>query len=205
MLEAMASGLPVFATQHGGIPEAIENGVSGVLVPERDHEKLAAALLDAAQDSGFLSRIALNGAEIVRKNFDLRAQAQRLKRFICGQYGVSIFVILSAAERMTVVNCGFRVFDAAGLNRALRNRDAIMNSFRASVIALIFLLAAGFSAQSQTPAEKPGGPLKAVAVLYPTAGSKVSGTVTFTEEADGVKGPGGNHRPDSWQSWISCP
>jgi superoxide dismutase, Cu-Zn family len=62
-----------------------------------------------------------------------------------------------------------------------------MNTFRDSVIALIFLLAAGFSAQSQTPAEKPAGPLKAVAVLHPTAGSKVSGTVTFTEEADGVK------------------
>src|SRR5207253_7726673 len=36
MLEAMASGLPVFATDHGGIPEAAENGVSGVLVRERD-------------------------------------------------------------------------------------------------------------------------------------------------------------------------
>lgn len=79
MLEAMASGLPVFATQHGGIPEAIENGVSGVLVPERDHQKLAAALLDTVQDPRFLSRIARNGAEIVRKNFDLRAQAQRLE------------------------------------------------------------------------------------------------------------------------------
>jgi colanic acid/amylovoran biosynthesis glycosyltransferase len=79
MLEAMASGLPVFATHHGGIPEAIRNGVSGVLVPERDHEKLAGALFDAAQDPGFLSRIALNGAEIVRKHFDLRAQAQRLE------------------------------------------------------------------------------------------------------------------------------
>jgi colanic acid/amylovoran biosynthesis glycosyltransferase len=79
MLEAMASGLPVFATDHGGIPEVIQNGVSGVLVPEGDHEKLAAALLGAAQDPGFLSRIALNGAEIVRKNFDLRAQARRLE------------------------------------------------------------------------------------------------------------------------------
>jgi len=79
MLEAMASGLPVFATQHGGIPEAIENGRSGVLVPQGDHEKLAAALLDAAKDPGFLSKIALNGAENVRENFDLRAQARRLE------------------------------------------------------------------------------------------------------------------------------
>jgi colanic acid/amylovoran biosynthesis glycosyltransferase len=79
MLEAMASGLPVFATDHGGIPEAIQNGVSGMLVSERDHEKLAAALLDATHDPGFLSRIALNGAESVRKNFDLRAQARRLE------------------------------------------------------------------------------------------------------------------------------
>jgi colanic acid/amylovoran biosynthesis glycosyltransferase len=79
MLEAMASGLPVFATQHGGIPEAIENGVSGVLLPERDHKELARALLNAAEDSPFLSRIAHSGAEVVRKNFDLRAQAQRLE------------------------------------------------------------------------------------------------------------------------------
>jgi colanic acid/amylovoran biosynthesis glycosyltransferase len=79
MLEAMASGLPVFATQHGGIPEAIESGVSGVLVPEHDDSELARALLNAAQDPGFLSRIARSGAEVVRKNFDLAAQARRLE------------------------------------------------------------------------------------------------------------------------------
>jgi Cu-Zn family superoxide dismutase len=62
-----------------------------------------------------------------------------------------------------------------------------MNTFRALVITLTLLLATGFSAQCQTPAEKTSAPLKAVAVLHPTAGSKVSGTVTFTEEADGVK------------------
>ena len=61
MLEAMATGLPVFATEHGGIPEAIENGVSGVLVPERDDEALAQALLNAAQDPGFLLRIGARG------------------------------------------------------------------------------------------------------------------------------------------------
>jgi colanic acid/amylovoran biosynthesis glycosyltransferase len=79
MLEAMASGLPVFATLHGGIPEAIENGVSGVLVPERDHEKLAVALLDAVKDPEFLSRIARNGPATVRENFDLNSQARRLE------------------------------------------------------------------------------------------------------------------------------
>ena len=79
MLEAMATGLPVFATVHGGIPEAIENSVSGVLVPERDDEALARALLNAAQDPSFFSRVARAGAEAVRKNFDLSIQAERLE------------------------------------------------------------------------------------------------------------------------------
>lgn len=79
MLEAMATGLPVFATEHGGIPEAIENGVSGMLVPERDEEALARALLKAAKDPDLLSRIACGGADAVRKKFDLHQQAQRLE------------------------------------------------------------------------------------------------------------------------------
>ena len=79
MLEAMATGLPVFATEHGGIPEAIENGVSGVLVPERDEFALVETLLDAVQNPDLLSRIARAGAEAVKHNFDLANQAQRLE------------------------------------------------------------------------------------------------------------------------------
>jgi colanic acid/amylovoran biosynthesis glycosyltransferase len=79
MLEAMAAGLPVFATDHGGIPEAIENGVSGVLVPERDHEALAQALLDAVHDADSLSRIGRAGADVIRDHFDLNNQARRLE------------------------------------------------------------------------------------------------------------------------------
>jgi glycosyltransferase involved in cell wall biosynthesis len=79
MLEAMATGLPVFATNHGGIPEAIENGVSGILVSEGDFEALAQALLDAAQDRQLLSRLARNGAEVVRQKFDRQAQIRKLE------------------------------------------------------------------------------------------------------------------------------
>ena len=79
MLEAMATGLPVFATEHGGIPETIENGLSGVLVPERDDEVLAQALLNAARDPALLLHIGHAGADAIRKNFDLRRQAQGLE------------------------------------------------------------------------------------------------------------------------------
>jgi len=79
MLEAMATGLPVFATEHGGIPEAIEHGVSGVLVPERDEFALVETLLNAVQEPDLLSRIARAGTEAVKHNFDLANQAQRLE------------------------------------------------------------------------------------------------------------------------------
>lgn len=39
--EAMAMGIPVVSTSHGGIPELVEDGISGFLVPERDTDALA--------------------------------------------------------------------------------------------------------------------------------------------------------------------
>ena len=55
------------------------------------------------------------------------------------------------------------------------------------MIGLAFLSLAALTGQAQTPAEKPSAPLQAIAVLHPTAGNKVSGTITFIEVADGVQ------------------
>jgi glycosyltransferase involved in cell wall biosynthesis len=81
MLEAMASGLPVFATEHGGIPEAIENGKSGVLVPERNDRALAQALLERLTNPEGLAAIAAAGAEAVREKFQQNAQTKTLEDY----------------------------------------------------------------------------------------------------------------------------
>jgi Cu-Zn family superoxide dismutase len=62
-----------------------------------------------------------------------------------------------------------------------------MIPFRASLVGLVLALFAGLIALAQTPAAKSAASSKAISVLHPTSGNKVSGTVTFTSVADGVK------------------
>ena len=81
ILEAMASGLPVFATIHGGIPEAIEHGVSGILVAEGDAEALACQLLLAVEKPELLAAIAKRGAAAVAANFEQVAQVRTLEDY----------------------------------------------------------------------------------------------------------------------------
>jgi Cu-Zn family superoxide dismutase len=62
-----------------------------------------------------------------------------------------------------------------------------MNSLPSWLIALIIMSLTAIPARAQTPEEKSSAPLKAIAVLHPTEGNKVSGKVTFVEVADGVQ------------------
>src|SRR5439155_2709817 len=79
MLEAMATGLPVFATRHGGIPEAVEHKISGILIEERDYESLGDALIDCAKDSVRLAAMGRAASESVAKNFNQAEQTRRLE------------------------------------------------------------------------------------------------------------------------------
>ena len=74
MLEAMAGGLPVLATHHGGIPEAVEHGISGLLVAERDHAGLAKEMLALAASPERYAAMSTAGSERARRQFDLRMQ-----------------------------------------------------------------------------------------------------------------------------------
>src|SRR5204862_1172369 len=79
MLEAMATGLPVFATRHGGIPEAVEHNIGGVLVEECDYESLADALIDCTRDSARLAAMGRAASVSIAKNFSQTEQTGRLE------------------------------------------------------------------------------------------------------------------------------
>ena len=80
MLEAMASGMPVAATRHGGIPEAVADGRDGILVPERDPEALAEALFTLA-GADVLPRFSEAAAANVRENFESSRSVAKLEDF----------------------------------------------------------------------------------------------------------------------------
>ncbi|EAZ92860.1 glycosyltransferase [Crocosphaera chwakensis] len=76
--EAMAMGLPVISTYHGGIPELVEDGVSGYLVPERDVDTLADKLNLLIQHPEKWSDMGKAGRDYVEKHYDLDKLNDRL-------------------------------------------------------------------------------------------------------------------------------
>lgn len=71
LMEALASGLPVIATRHSGIPELIHHGENGWLVPERDAESLAEVIGQAACSAKDWPRLAASGRHTVETAFNI--------------------------------------------------------------------------------------------------------------------------------------
>ncbi len=69
LLESMAAEVPIVATNVGGIPEAVENGESALLVPHSDSRALSDALARLLKDRDYAQRLAESAFVRVRKNF----------------------------------------------------------------------------------------------------------------------------------------
>jgi colanic acid/amylovoran biosynthesis glycosyltransferase len=76
--EAMAAGMPVVATRHAGIPELVEDGVSGFLVPERDPGALASALSSLARAPERWVAMGRAGRARIEREYDIEMLNDRL-------------------------------------------------------------------------------------------------------------------------------
>lgn len=79
LLEAQARGLPVVSTYHAGIPEIVDNGFSGLLVPERDSDAIEKALQQLVADPTKWEEFGRNGRELVESRHSLEAVADALE------------------------------------------------------------------------------------------------------------------------------
>ncbi len=78
MLEAMAAGLPMIATDVGGARDVLGDGLRGVLVPPADAGALAQAMRDLLIDAGRRSTLADSGSTHVRENYSVAALSRQL-------------------------------------------------------------------------------------------------------------------------------
>jgi hypothetical protein len=81
-IEAQAMGLPVVSTRSGGIPEAVEDGHTGLLVEEGDRPALSEAILMLLQDDALWQRFSVAGRKRVLEKFNLARQTERLEEIL---------------------------------------------------------------------------------------------------------------------------
>ncbi|MEY2521123.1 MAG: colanic acid/amylovoran biosynthesis glycosyltransferase [Verrucomicrobiota bacterium] len=79
VVEAAASGLPVVGTKHSGIPEAIEDGVTGFLVPEGDAGALAARLAQLLGSQSLRREMGVAARRLAERKFDRQTLTERLE------------------------------------------------------------------------------------------------------------------------------
>lgn len=78
ILEAMATGLPVIASRVGGIPEALEDGACGLLVPAGEHSALSSALRELISNPELRHNLGTAARRRAESEYSLEAWRQRL-------------------------------------------------------------------------------------------------------------------------------
>jgi colanic acid/amylovoran biosynthesis glycosyltransferase len=82
LMESMARGLPVISTYHSGIPELIENGVSGYLLPERDVTNLATKIEHLITNTELRHKMGQAGRQKVETDYNIQILNDRLVQIL---------------------------------------------------------------------------------------------------------------------------
>jgi glycosyltransferase involved in cell wall biosynthesis len=81
VLEAMSAGVPVVATSAGGVPEIMEDGVTGLIVPPRNPRLMAEGLARVLRDETLRLRLGAAGRDHVSHNFTPESYSASLAAF----------------------------------------------------------------------------------------------------------------------------
>ncbi len=99
--EAMASGKPVVATRVGGIPELVQDGETGFLVPRGDAARVAEKILMLLEDSALRERMGCAGRQLAKAKFDVKQNVSQLLRL----YGISPWPVEGGKEQPSSRGC----------------------------------------------------------------------------------------------------
>ncbi|MEQ1855824.1 MAG: glycosyltransferase family 4 protein [Longimicrobiales bacterium] len=83
-LEPLACGVPVIASAAGGLPEIVEHGRTGLLVPPADEGALTQSLLELIRDPALCRRMGTAGRERALTHFDFRVTLDQVSRIVLG-------------------------------------------------------------------------------------------------------------------------
>ncbi len=82
--EASAMGVPVIASNTGGISDVVKDGVTGLLVPQKNAQALADAIIKLKNDPELLKKLAKAGPDFIENNYSLNVTVKKYRKIFEG-------------------------------------------------------------------------------------------------------------------------
>jgi len=145
ILEASACGLPVIATNHEGIPEAVEHGITGFLVDESDADKMAEYMLKLSFDGNLRKSMGLSARKkMINEGFTTEKMIKKLRNFMGIDvpreginYQVEMKAIGEAPKKVLFVNHSVYPYELSGTPLSTYNHAIGMKDKGMEVAVLI--------------------------------------------------------------------